>query len=199
MVWRRAAFVVIAAVWLAVVGVGMGRLWAYASTPGPSARASAQWPADTALRRDPARSTLVMFLHPECGCSVATVAELAVLMTQAQGRVRAHVLMFRPAGAPPGWERSSGLWADAAAIPGVEVTSDVDAAEAAHFGAFVSGQTLLYDRSGDLAFQGGVTFARGHRGVNDGRLALTALLTGGRPETRRTPVFGCLLRPAPAA
>ena len=127
------------------------------------------------------------------------MAELAALMAHAQDRVRARVLIFQGHGSTPASAGAGSLWQTAAAIPGVEVEADVDAAEATRFGAYVSGQVLLYDRHGALAFAGGITYARGHEGVNDGRLALTALLTGNRPHLRRTPVFGCLLRPAEAA
>lgn len=184
--------------WLAVVGLGMAGLWRYANTPGPPARASVQWPLQAKVERDRELPTLILFVHPECGCSTATISELATLMTRAQGRVRAQVLVFRPGDAPAGWEQSR-LWQAAEAIDGVDVATDVDAAEATRFGAYVSGQALLYDRHGGLAFDGGITYARGHAGLNDGRLALTALLTGNRPHVRRTPVFGCLLRPAPHA
>jgi uncharacterized circularly permuted ATP-grasp superfamily protein len=52
-------------VWLIVVGAGLGRLWAYAQTPGPAAHASALWPSATALVRDTHRPTLLVFAHPQ--------------------------------------------------------------------------------------------------------------------------------------
>jgi hypothetical protein len=119
-------------------------------------------------------------------------------MAHAQGRLTVHVLVYRPADAAPGWERS-GLWNSAAAIPGVSVSIDEDASEAATFGAYVSGQTFVYDADGQLAFSGGMTFARGHAGDNEGRRAIWALVNGETPALRRTPVFGCFLRETSAA
>ena len=49
---------------------------------------------------------------------------------------------------------------------------DDDGAEARRFGAETSGQTLLYDARGALAFSGGITGARGHAGDNAGRASL---------------------------
>jgi len=56
---------------------------------------------------------------------------------------------------------------------------------------------LLYDISGRLVFDGGITSARGHQGDNAGRSAISALLTGQHDVVvRATPVFGCLIVPA---
>jgi hypothetical protein len=90
-------------------------------------------------------------------------------------------------------DASSGeLWNRAQAIPGVVVFSD-DGTEAAIFHANTSGQTMLYDVSGNLRFTGGITGARAHEGENFG---LDSLLAALLPSTRPTtaPVFGCSLR-----
>ncbi len=178
--------------WLIVVGAGLGRLWAYSQTPGPAAHASALWPAATALVRDTHRPTLLVFAHPQCPCSRATIGELAVLMAQAKDRVTTYVIFYRPLNVEAGWEQTD-LWRSAAAIPGVRVLPDENGADATVFDAATSGQTLLYDADGRLIFSGGMTGARGHSGDNAGRTALTALLNGGRSTTSQTPVFGCLL------
>lgn len=71
--------------------------------------------------------------------------------------------------------------------------TDVGGAQARVFGAFISGQTLLYSATGSLLFNGGITDARGHEGDNPGRTALTSILSGGKPAAIQTPVFGCYL------
>jgi hypothetical protein len=181
-----------AILWLVLVVAGMATLWVYASTPGPAARADSTWPSG-AFARDARRPTLVMFLHPQCACSRASVAELARLMAHAQGRARVYAFVSRPGETTPGSERTD-LWQSAAEIPGVEVLSDDNDAQSAAFGAAVSGQTLLYDPEGRLIFSGGITAARGHAGDNAGRSAILALLTGGEATVTTTPVFGCFLR-----
>ena len=57
------------------------------------------------------------------------------------------------------WART-GLWDQAEAIPGVRIWTDVGAVEARRFGAATSGLVLVYDASGRLVFQGGITPAR---------------------------------------
>src|SRR5256885_2373692 len=106
--------------WVAAVSFGMSRLLEYESTPGDSGLSPRRWPAASRLRRDPLRPTLVLFAHPRCPCTRASLAELLQIITRCQGRVAAHVLFVAPEGVPPGWERTD-LWRTAAAIPGVQV------------------------------------------------------------------------------
>jgi hypothetical protein len=138
------------------------------------------------------KPTLILLLHPQCSCSRASVGELAVLMARVPDRVTAHVLIYRPDDPGPQWADTQ-MRAAADAIPGVIVSTDIDGDESARFGGYVSGQTLLFDAAGQLAFDGGITFARGHSGDNAGRTALQTLIRGGVPATRGTPVFGCYL------
>jgi hypothetical protein len=184
-------------VWMAVVITGLGQLWVYAETPGPSATAPDSWPTASHIVRDTHRPLLLMFLHPQCPCSRASVGELALLMAHVQGQVTAKVFVYRPVKEEPDWEHTD-LWTSAAAIPGVQVATDLTGSEAAIFGAAVSGQTLLYDRDGRLTFNGGITAARGHAGDNPGRSTLLSLLGEGTAATSRTPVFGCALSDAPS-
>jgi glyoxylase-like metal-dependent hydrolase (beta-lactamase superfamily II) len=133
-----------------------------------------------------------MILHPQCACSRAAVGELALLMSQAEGRADTHALFFRPAGVAKEWVEND-LWRDVSAIPGVQVRIDDQGKEARLFHAATSGSVLLYDRDGRLIFEGGITPSRAHSGDNAGRSAIVALLNGGRPERNRTFVFGCSL------
>lgn len=180
------------AAWLLTVGAGLTMLWVYADTPGPPAAAAATWPARASVARQTRTPVLLLFLHPHCPCSRATIGELARLLAGAQAPPATYAFFYRPADAEAGWERTD-LWDSAAAIPGVHVISDERGAQARVFGAFVSGQTLLYSAAGSLTFSGGITEARGHEGDNPGRTALTSLLTGERADRAQTPVFGCYL------
>jgi hypothetical protein len=194
----RLAWIGLSLFWLTLVGTGLIMLWSYAETPGPLANAAPRWPVATRIERDRTRPTLMLFTHPHCACSRATLGELAVMMAHVQHRVSVHVLFYRPASTDIAWQHTD-LWDAAKAIPGVDVESDVDGQEAAKFGASVSGQTLLYDQDGRLAFNGGITFARGHFGDNAGRTAITEILLTGRSRTRQTPVFGCFLVDRPVS
>lgn len=178
------------ALWLAMVAVGLGALWSHATSPGATGSASLSWPANTALALHRDRFTLVMFAHPRCPCTRASIGELDRLMADCAGRIDAHVVFFKPPAADPAWNES-GLPASAARIPGVRTHWDVQGVEAARFQAETSGDTLLFDPSGHLLFRGGITSARGHSGDNTGRDAIVKLVGGGAPRLNFTPVYGC--------
>jgi hypothetical protein len=179
--------------WVLTVGAGTLLLWDYENSPEMKTRqAPANFPAESSIPQDGERPTLLMFAHPHCPCTRASVAELSRLMTGAQGRVNARVLFIKPSGADGAWVET-GLWEAAASIPGVGVSADEGGREAARFGAGASGSTLLYDASGRLLFNGGVTAARGHEGDNAGRDALVSLLAGAADDAAETPVYGCQL------
>ncbi|HYM11445.1 MAG TPA: hypothetical protein VEU62_11975, partial [Bryobacterales bacterium] len=164
-------------------------------TRGPEGGAPAQWPSGSRARRAAGQATLVMLGHPQCPCTRATIAELALLMTHCQGRVQATVLFLKPAGVDEQWVHTD-LWDSAARIPGVHVMEDSGGVEAERFGALTSGQTLLYDANGRLLFSGGITDGRGHEGENPGRDAVEALLRGEPAGRAKNFVFGCGLRDA---
>jgi hypothetical protein len=167
-------------------------LWQYDNAAGEAARAPATWPAHTALVRSQGRSTLVLLAHPQCSCTRASLAELAEALARATIRPKTYVLFLKPDGFSDDWAKSD-LWRTAAALPDVTVVRDDDGAEARRFGAFTSGQTLLYDAAGTLLFAGGITGARAHQGDNDGLQAVVALLNRESSARAATKVFGCPL------
>ncbi|MDQ2800967.1 MAG: hypothetical protein M3Y13_15145 [Armatimonadota bacterium] len=189
---KRQTLITITVLWLAAVFAGMGVLWNYQNAPGQAATPPLDWPAGSSILRDSHRPTLVMFAHPRCPCTRASVGELNILMTRCQGRLTAYVLFYQPSGQPGNWDKTD-LWRSAAAVPGIQVRDDKDGREARRFHAATSGQTYLYDTNGPLLFSGGITGARGHAGDNAGRGALESLLLGGSAVHTRTLVFGCSL------
>jgi hypothetical protein len=185
----RAALVV---VWLCSAGAGLVWLMAYDNTPGMAADAPARWPAESALARNPDGPTLLMLAHPRCDCTRASIGELAELLARAPRRPRTFVVFIRPGGVEGAWEHTD-IWRQASRIPGVTVIRDDDGAEARRFRVYTSGQTLLYDRDGALAYSGGTTGARGKAGDNAGRSTLLELIDGSQPRRAMLPVFGCSL------
>jgi hypothetical protein len=189
---RRAWPWAILVVWFVSVGTGLAWLMAYDNTPGAAANAPSSWPAGGTLPRDTAGPTLVLLAHPRCDCTRASIGELAELLASAKQRPRTFVVFIRPGGVAAGWEKT-GTFEQATRIPGVTVVRDDKGTEADRFGVWTSGQTLLYDRDGQLLYSGGITAARGKPGSNAGRSALLDLLAGARPTRATNPVFGCSL------
>lgn len=177
-------------VWLAVVGVSTALMVRYSNTPGSARFAPPTWPMQSQIPLEPNRPTLIMFAHPHCPCTRASLSELARLLTQVPDRLNTYVVFLKPEGTPADWDKTD-LWRTASSIPGVVVISDKMGAEACRFHAETSGQTLLYNQTGALLFQGGITLARGHEGDNSGRTALQDLLLKGHADQTNTTVFGC--------
>jgi hypothetical protein len=179
-------------IWVVAVGGGTIEMTRYANSPGASGQAPTAWPKESQIRFDSSRPTLVMFAHPRCPCTRASLGELAVLLAQCPGQIDAHVVFLKPADTSGNWEKTD-LWRIASSIPGVTVCADDAGVEARRFHSETSGQTLLYDRSGALRFEGGITLSRGHAGDNPGRSAVQELLREGHSNLANTPVFGCSL------
>ena len=179
-------------VWLSSVGTGLVWLMAYDNTPGAPADAPVGWPAGSSLPRDASGPTLVMLAHPRCDCTRASIGELAELLARAPQRPRTFVVFIRPGGVGAAWEKT-GTFDQAARIPGVTVIRDDNGAEAERFGVVTSGQTLVYDRDGQLVYSGGITPARGKSGSSSGRSAILDLLAGAHPARTTGQVFGCSL------
>src|SRR5579884_2465948 len=191
---RKHATVVLAcSLWLPAAGYGITRLWRYAATPGNAGAPLMSWPDDAPVHRQRGHFTMLLFAHPQCPCTRATIRELSVLMTRTAGRLDTWVLSLSPSSPPAYWTHSD-LLDEAGAIPGVKVLQDPDGTLAKQFGAATSGQVLLYKAGGRLRFQGGITASRGHSGDNAGRSAIIALLHGEQSPVVKTPVFGCSLR-----
>jgi hypothetical protein len=185
----------LASIWLAAVSSGTGGLWVYEHTPGGAAGVPDNWPSQSKFPRAMGQPTLILFAHPKCPCTRASIGELMVLMTHCQNRVDATVVFFRPKGSGEDWLRTD-LWRSAEAIPGVRVRADQDGDEVRRFQVTTSGHVVLYDVDGKLLFSGGITSARGHYGDNAGCSAIMALLNHNTADVSKTPVFGCpLLNP----
>ena len=187
LVWAALAF------WTVTLAAGFGALWRYKAT------ASAQddgpplsWPGESRLPRATNRPTLLLFAHPRCACTHASVTELARLMARTHGSLAAHVSVVRPQGTGEGFDDTE-LVSRAAAIPGVTVSLDDGGAEAARFRARTSGHGVLYDAAGRRMFSGGLTSARGHEGESFGSKRIVSLLTTGVADRADAPVFGCAL------
>ena len=187
---QRLLWVTAGVLWLGAVGTGWTLLAGYANSPSSMQNAPAQWPSRSELKLTDHGATLVMFAHPRCPCTRAGLGELEKIIAHYQGEVTAWVVFFKPAGAQENWDQTD-LWKTAAAIPGVHVVRDLDGQEARCFHAATSGQTFLYGDRGNLLFSGGITFARGHSGDNDGRASIESYLSDRRPGPRESPVFGC--------
>jgi len=166
---RHLGITVLVVGWALAVAAGFVVLMDYQNAPGTPADAPSSWPSETSLQRVSSKGALIVFAHPRCSCTRATMGELARLMRHVQDHVVTHVVFVQP----EGYDR------------------------ARRFGAFTSGQVLYYDADKQLRFAGGITGSRGHEGNNKGRQALRDLILTGTAPRASSFVFGCALQKAP--
>ena len=178
--------------WLAVVLGCVAVMTKYSSASGAKGKAQSEWPEGSSLVRDNGTPSLIVFAHPHCPCTAATIGELERLLIPLKGKVDVQVVFVRPKGESEAWLQSA-AWNHVKSLPGVRTVVDVDGEEATRFGARTSGQTYLYDDSGTLVFNGGITPSRGHMGDSLGRAAILDWLQEGKIASASTSVFGCAL------
>ena len=190
--WSGIGLWAAAGVWILALAGGFTALLAYKSTPGVAAAAPTRWPQASQIEPARDRATLVMFAHPRCSCTRASIHELGQLLARVTQLPRVIVAFTLPGGVGKDW-RETDLWRSAEAIPGVRAVADRGSREANLFGSRTSGTTLLYDAAGRLEFSGGITSLRDHEGDSLGQERLVALLTGHEADKPTSPVFGCEL------
>jgi hypothetical protein len=187
--WRACfAFVL----WVALVSGGFRELLIYSNAAGVQKDRGTTWPESSKLVRDSDLATLVVFGHPQCPCSRATVGELERLLIYTNKKIKSHVVFVKPKGQTEDWTKQS-LWERASTLHGVAVAIDEEGVEAERFGATTSGQVYLYDKAGMLVFRGGITPARGHMGDSRGRGSILTFVETGKTDVSTADVFGCSL------
>ncbi len=176
--------------WIAAAAAGYMVLLRYANAPGTQAKAPPVWPQTSQISRAAGQPVLLMFAHPFCPCSRASLSELSRMMTQAPNKAQTVILFINPKQTVLS---ETPLWKQAAGLPNVTVLEDKDYFESKLFGAETSGQTLLYSAEGRLLFSGGITSARGHEGDNLGKQTILEMLNRRKSKPGQTAVFGCAL------
>jgi len=184
--------VLLATSWALVVAAGWTVVTRYEVTPTESGVVPETWPSSAVAGAPTDRPVLLVFIHPHCPCTRATVSELDLLATRVHASFDLRAVFVQPPGTSPEWVET-GTWRAAGRIPGLSRLVDEDGRLARSFGASVSGETLLYGTDGTLLFAGGITASRGHAGLSLGRQALEAWGRDETPGTRSTLVFGCPL------
>jgi hypothetical protein len=186
------------AVWLAVVAAAywvMNRNQ-FATNDSPTATFAEHWPSGSQLPRNANHATLVLFMHPKCPCTQATLSELERLFTavagQADEKIEFVVDATIPEAADDDWLNTSTV-KRAKAISNAKVFVDRGGKEASQFGATTSGFLMLFDENGSRQYAGGVTESRGHEGGNIGSNNLARILCHEINATESLPAFGCRL------
>lgn len=179
--------------WLAAVGAGLQRIWLYETTPGRSLPTPLEWPGSGLVSPEPNAATLIMFVHPRCTCTPASLLEMQAIVAQTTKPVAPWVLLLKPHGTDSEWNGNA-IAELVRRVPNARLLTDQDGIEAARFGAETSGHVVLYDPAGHLLFSGGITERRGVTADNAARRAVLAALNGTASGLAKRAVLGCGLR-----
>ncbi len=87
----------LALLWLAAALGGLYVLMQYANTPGIAGESPAHWPTNSNIPLSAAGDTLVMFVHPQCPCTRASMSELQRTLAHFSEPVTTWVVFYRPA------------------------------------------------------------------------------------------------------
>ncbi|MBK1882371.1 hypothetical protein JIN85_08095 [Luteolibacter pohnpeiensis] len=142
------------------------------------------------IHRD--KPTLLVTLHSECACSVATVKELRRISESCSDQL-AIVAIFADYTTLPLEVQSSSLWQEAVSIPGLTPVLDQDGQLRSELGATTSGECFLFSKTGEKIYHGGITIARGHEGASKGGDAVIGYACNHIVGIAQAPVFGCAL------
>jgi hypothetical protein len=188
----RAAAGVAVASWIILAASGTVALLARETREAPRRVTPDAWPSGTHIQRAPHRATLLMFVHPNCPCTRASVSRLMQIISALPAASRPQTIFVARPAAEKDW-RAEWLTSMAASVPDSIIVRDAHTIEANRFGAATSGHVLLYEADGMLSFDGGITLGRGHEGDNAAADALRRALSTSDSATAETAVFGCAI------
>lgn len=180
--------------WLLIVSLGICWLTNFSlkTKDLPNAQ-TYSWPPDSTIAIE-SRPNLIIFLHPKCSCSLATVNELKKILARLNTEnIRKLAIFYCPENESSEWIQTA-LWEQTRRISDLDVVVDRGGRESRKFGVNTSGHVKLFDRRGKSSFDGGITSSRGCAGDNLGASALSQLIAGRGKSTHGIPVFGCLFR-----
>jgi hypothetical protein len=165
-------------------------LWSHDQTTGDWNAPPAEWPRDSALPGKTGTIRIVLFAHPQCPCTRASLSELERVIARSSKEASVCVVFYQPHSLPRSWTES-GAWRMAVQIPGIDVVADEGGVETRRFHAATSGVTAVYGVDNRLLFAGGITSSRGHEGGNAGTDALFAALSEQTLLLKERCVYGC--------
>lgn len=178
--------------WLAVIGCGFAIILDHEFKASSKATQIRHWPPNTKLTLDSELDTLLIFIHPHCPCSRASLAELNRLLTSFHHKLNTIVLFSKPDGKDDSWVKGD-LWNQAQRLPNTQVYLDDNNTESQKFITNTSGEILLFRKDGILIYHGGITASRGHEGDNKGKSLISKYLKTGKIPKEEGEAFGCIL------
>lgn len=187
----------VAAVWLLGATSVVGALAYYSQQPAAWSAPPRQLPHVSTLQKSLSHPTLLLFLHPKCACSEASVESLFRVLAQSSDVTPPPditAIFYQPLSTSEAFVTTSALYEKVSGDAHIRKIIDPSGRIAQAFHVTTSGSVVLYSASGQRLFWGGITPARGHHGDSVGQTRLTQALHGQFVSSEFVaPVFGCAL------
>jgi hypothetical protein len=179
------------------MALGWHIIFLHAYRPGAIVQGVTEWPLDApslhpALLKVPGHAEVVVFAHPFCPCTRATLQELDESLTRLPSTT-AVTVVFVTAGLPAAAVADSDTIRLARQIPRVAVRLDDTGELVRQFGASISGEVFAFNSHGRRIYRGGLTPARGHQGDAAGQEQFEQLVNQNSDTACEAPVYGCPL------
>ncbi len=174
---------------------GFALLTDYSTRPGPESDVLLRISSDELpgiQSTDGDSPTIILFYHPKCPCTFATIRCLERLSTNFRTQPQIHAFAYRP-------QDESDTWIDSRStrvlrnLEDIRIHPDIDGERFRRFGVRVSGHILIYDKNCDLTFSGGITPFRSHEGDCRASQQFVRCANDEIDECTRWPVFGCVV------
>ena len=129
---NRNAYRLLIANWAIGLVSGFSLIVSHNFATGNVSSAPIEWPDGINLESDANHPTLLVFIHPQCPCSSATIGELERLLADVNQQVKCTILMVCPSDHVDQWMKSKNT-ERSKSIEGVQIVVDVDGTTAAKF------------------------------------------------------------------
>jgi hypothetical protein len=181
--------IVVSAIWLIATTYAYSVMMRFDTRPGMAGNPPLRWPATSQVKLAKAQRTLLVFLHPKCSCSRASISQLQNLQKRLPGKFHTELVLWQPLNPSPSWNQL--YRTDMGELTGTQVITDPGGRAAALFDVHTSGYVLLYGAGGDLQYAGGLTLARAFDLEGPGIVAMEQIMAGSKTTAAHRPVYGC--------
>jgi hypothetical protein len=182
---RHFCILIIVVFWIICTGFFYRQMLNFDITPGvASLNPPATWPTEFH------KPTLIVFLHPKCTCSAASLTQIAKLQSRLPDRFQTILVLWQPSNGNSEWANLP--QPDFGQLADYKLVLDKEGRMARKFDAHTSGQSFLYDADGQIRFSGGLTSTRGDSESGPAFSTLAQLIAK-QDSSKTAPVFGCSL------
>ncbi len=153
-------------------------------SPGKGGASPNRFPSVNRVALNNNKPTVLVFVHPLCPCTPATISQLETITTAA------HITVIQ-SGPAVGLNKPDTSHRSTQDHRLGRQMSDASGELSRAFGAMTSGHVVAYSPEGELLFSGGVTPGRAMTGPSKGLTELREALQSHRRVSTSTDVFGC--------